>query len=490
MNLLALVEAHPVAALAAAALALKLPYPRFTAGPVRQALRAVLGWVFPRYYVDNDGAAYVVAFLELNGRSWGPTQSHFSNSREFVKPLGRVATVWSSVVNSRSRLFWFCGRPVYYVPPAAKKDGSGSEKPYFQVLRGTLNWTRLLELVSQYADRKLDDFSSGVSLHRVVKHVGSKRNAGEEGATTKSAPPTSTPDILSSAIKKMLHWKQEDIGYVAPEKDLDLLSLTPGMMKVVRDVGFFASNRTWYEERSIPWRRGYLLHGKPGTGKTSLVRALAEQLDVPIHIFALATMDDHDFLRAWSATRSDYRRIVLLEDFDTIFHGRDNVSQRSNLSFETVLNCIDGIERNSGLILFITTNEVDKIDKAIGSPDANTGESSRPGRIDVIAHMENLDLAGRLKIARRIFMDEKLAQEFSQDGVDEAASQFTGRCITEALRLRWATYSEDGAPAPGKVESDPESVDKAAAHRVRSMIDELNEAVGDSFNLPGESGSL
>lgn len=47
--------------------------------------------------------------------------------------------------------------------------------------------------------------------------------------------------------------------------------------------------REWCIERGIPWRKGYLLEGVPGSGKTSLIHAIASHLDLDIYIVSLAT---------------------------------------------------------------------------------------------------------------------------------------------------------------------------------------------------------
>jgi len=79
----------------------------------------------------------------------------------------------------------------------------------------------------------------------------------------------------------------------------------------------------------VPYRRGYLLHGPPGTGKTSFTQAIAGELKLNICYLNLSggTMDDDGLNRALNDAPS--HSIILLEDIDGIFTGRESVT-RSN----------------------------------------------------------------------------------------------------------------------------------------------------------------
>ena len=64
--------------------------------------------------------------------------------------------------------------------------------------------------------------------------------------------------------------------------------LDAGVTKLLDDVSRFSSSAQWYASHGIPFRRGYLLHGPPGCGKTSLVRALAGELRREMFLMSLA----------------------------------------------------------------------------------------------------------------------------------------------------------------------------------------------------------
>jgi len=202
--------------------------------------------------------------------------------------------------------------------------------------------------------------------------------------------------------------------------------------EMIEDVKQWFSRESWYREHGIPWRTGILLHGPGGTGKSSLSRALAQMLGVPLYQFYLNTLTDREFLERWDSMHAPC--VVALEDFDTVFHGREPVTIHKSLSFECVLNAISGISSANGILLVVTTNHLDKIDPALGQLD-DRGRPTRPGRIDHIVHMGVTSVQQRQDIARFTLNGwaDDLVDALVTEGSDTTAAQFQFMCITAAL---------------------------------------------------------
>lgn len=117
-------------------------------------------------------------------------------------------------------------------------------------------------------------------------------------------------------------WGQEwrPFGYPRKRRPLNSVVLANGLAeKIVGDVRDFMDNGRWYLNRGIPYRRGYLLYGPPGSGKSSFIQALAGELEYNICVLNLSEryLSDDRLNLLLSATPQ--RSIVLLEDIDSAF---------------------------------------------------------------------------------------------------------------------------------------------------------------------------
>jgi chaperone BCS1 len=154
--------------------------------------------------------------------------------------------------------------------------------------------------------------------------------------------------------------------------------------RILADIREFIGSAAWYSERGVPYRRGYLLHGPPGCGKTSFITALAGQLEYSICVLNLSERGLTDDRLNFLMTKIPAQSIVLLEDIDAAFVSRQQTAEvksaydgLNSVTFSGLLNMLDGVASTEARILFMTTNHVDRLDPAL----------VRPGRVDLKEHV-------------------------------------------------------------------------------------------------------
>jgi hypothetical protein len=146
------------------------------------------------------------------------------------------------------------------------------------------------------------------------------------------------------------------------------------------DFESFFERESWFREKRLPFRRGYLLHGPPGNGKTSAVRAMMSSRGLSAYTMRLfdRRRDDGDLDALFEKALRRRPALVLLEDLDRAFPKTGET--RSNISIQQLLNCLDGVATGEGLIVVATANEPTILDPAI---------LRRPGRFDRVVHFPN-----------------------------------------------------------------------------------------------------
>jgi hypothetical protein len=176
-----------------------------------------------------------------------------------------------------------------------------------------------------------------------------------------------------------------------PPRDLESVILPAGQLaRITADVGRWLDAESEYARRCIPWHRAHLYEGPPGTGKTSVARAVASHFGMDVWYLPLGDLkNDAELLRV--ASRIGPRSMLLLEDAD-VFHAatlRDDSEGRVTLS--GLLNTLDGIATPHGLLTIMTSNRPDMLDDAV----------IRPGRVDLAEHFGYADAGQVTQLIRR-----------------------------------------------------------------------------------------
>lgn len=410
---------------------------------IRSLLAQMRGLVLVKVRLSQTAGDALVQALWADSRRVGMGDRHYTIVPTYVRKLHKSNWVLYETASKQAMLFLIGKRSPLWVS-LGKSDHN---EPYCYTVtfvRGTVDIEALLARVaSVYRDAIGVTKDHGrFCINRMTGSVGRRSSSGNPGMA--STGDQVKPHSSYSGMRPV-GYSWDELGENGNNCfSLSRLALSRECLDVIEDVRRWRASESWYDSKGIQWRYGIGLYGPPGTAKTSLARALAKELDFPLYVFDLATMDNIDMGLAWQRMLADAPCAVLLEDFDTVFVGREPANPKIELTFECVLNCLSGVQSASGVLTFLTTNAIDKIDPALGVPGTG-GSSSRPGRIDALVRMDALDEQGRRKIAGAILSDATdLIEPTVVAGAGETGAQFEDRCRKLALQRFWEKNQKSG----------------------------------------------
>ncbi|KXX76840.1 putative mitochondrial chaperone BCS1-B [Madurella mycetomatis] len=366
----------------------------------------LMAWVANQRFAQ--GARRFVVNTNLNSRSWflwrwdydedddaedGQGDSDKESSRNKTKALAYTPTFGS-------HWFLYKGRLLVFRRTQNKNSSSymtASEREEISIACFGRNPWVLKELLHEARQEYLKRDEARTLIYRGTTKSGNITEPVWQRCMARTSRPFSTV-IINEKVKKDLI---EDVtDYLNP------------------------ATRRWYSNRGIPYRRGYLLHGPPGTGKSSLSLALAGFFKMRIYIVSLSSVSATEENLATLFAELPRRCVVLLEDIDTagLTHTRENGSQANGsndnsgysddsagatrssrnglnnppagrLSLSGLLNILDGVASQEGRVLIMTTNHIETLDKAL----------IRPGRVDMIVKFDRADMEMTAAIFRAIY---------------------------------------------------------------------------------------
>ena len=307
-------------------------------------------------------------------------------------------------------------------------------------------------------------------------------------------------------------------------KSLDTL-YGPSIKTLKKRVDLFKNNSTWYKKNGIPHTLGILLHGSPGTGKSSTIKAIAQDLDR--HIFNLKLTKNTTQQQMWNLFYNDSvycltdksnnttrhyiptdQRLYVLEDVDCltsvlidrkIKEEQDKLEQieqrnkRSNIDMEAkkrmeelqnegenaklnlnfLLGLIDGLLETPGRILIMSSNYPEKLDKAI----------LRPGRIDINMELKECDIDTMREMFYN-FYKERTEQDFNNLSFENMGNIFTPAYIQKIL----SDFFDDPLLAYNKLfkESNSDNFKKSEKEIEIIKIKDIKEDIKEEVEMQNE----
>lgn len=182
---------------------------------------------------------------------------------------------------------------------------------------------------------------------------------------------TSTSDTMRVYYYKKDYWA---LLSKSPKRPINTIYLKKGQKEEMLDKieNFFdEETRAIYLKFGIPYKCVNLIYGPPGSGKTSIIKGLSSQLDCDLYVLPISKdMLDTNLVDAFSYINQNdeeepKRKIIVIEDIDTLFDDRKQGDKDNGITLQAVLNCLDGFVCVEGTMLFLTANKPEVLDFAL-----------------------------------------------------------------------------------------------------------------------------
>lgn len=212
---------------------------------------------------------------------------------------------------------------------------------------------------------------------------------------------------------------------------------------LLADIKRFLAAEKRYDLLGLPYHRGYLLYGSPGSGKTSLASALANHLNMSLYVLNLNDFNDKSLDGALSQVQP--RSVILFEDIDCMNSAKkrskkkidptekidDQIQDAGTLADligttpSGLLNALDGLAAPQSVVYLMTTNHIDKLDAAL----------IRPGRIDYRLEMDIATIDQKQELFARFFPDTGTIKRdnFIADHPTNTMAEFQGELLKQGL---------------------------------------------------------
>jgi hypothetical protein len=390
--------------------------------------------------LKDFAAGAISTFLWQNCKAIDTGTYKYHANTYLTKLYTNSVLIGSKRLGNRYQVFFY-GK----IPILAKYNDWEERTVTVCFMRGTINFDKLfLQAIEKWNFLVLNNknrFRVETLVGKGPQNVMAVQLNQSSGASSTSAPPVSNSNSLTFDT---LHWLTGKIfKYTIDDLGKDYQSflksyvLDDSLKEINDEIASWINLQSWYQEKGLIWRRGYLFYGGPGVGKTTYVRVIGTKYNLPIFRFDLSSMTNNDFIESWNRIALETPCIALFEDIDTVFNKRENISKLKNgLSFDCFLNAISGAMPAEGILLFVTTNKVETLDSALGVLDGEN--ASRPGRIDKIIEVTNLSMPQKRELAGKILNDFSDSIEEVLIGAENLTNaQFTEKCSQLALKKVW-----------------------------------------------------
>lgn len=204
--------------------------------------------------------------------------------------------------------------------------------------------------------------------------------------------------------------------------------------KICNHINRFNENKSFYMDKQLLYKTGILLYGQPGTGKSSLVKAIASTYNRSIISVNVSNVQFIDLAKLTQSINVDESRqyIILLEDIDTLFLNRDSTEtdKAERIVVNKLLQFLDSNTSPTNVIFIATTNHLDRLDEAL----------LREGRFDLKVNCQPVKDKEAIEFGKSFTLTEEQAKDLVSSIHKELAeknqaSEFINQSLLQARIL-------------------------------------------------------
>jgi AAA+ superfamily predicted ATPase len=276
-------------------------------------------------------------------------KKQFEDNTKFAHKNARTLSLKQNI---DSFALWINKRPVFF---NKRKDELKGANDIYSATKGAFEIRTIFgkKIIHDWLNKIIEEYNNSLTANKEIKVYISGHNNYNGWQIHKTFTPISLERVICE-----------------PKVKEDLIA----------DIVDWSNKKEHYTNLGLTHKRGYLLYGEPGNGKSSLVMAIAREFERDIYYLDINSFtSEENMRRAFSEIGAGC--ILLIEDIDTVW-GRINdegqwdarlpANKDCKVTFSFFLNLLNGVLDKEDLLLFMTTNNLSKLDEAL----------IRPGRID------------------------------------------------------------------------------------------------------------